>query len=127
MKANAHQVNAAERAIQTVKNHLIAGLCTVHKLFPMQLWCELLQQCEITLNLLRASRRNPKLSAYAILEGEFNFNKTPLAPPGSKALVYEDTKLRTSFAPHAKDAWYIGPAMQHYRCYKFWMPETRGT
>ena len=93
VEANEHQVNAAERAIQTVKNHLIAGLCTVHKLFPMQLWCELLQQCEITLNLLRASRRNPKLSAYAILEGEFNFNKTPLASPGSKALVYEDTKL----------------------------------
>ncbi len=119
MEANEHQVNAAERAIQTVKNHLIAGLCTVHKLFPMQLWCKLLHQCEITLNLLRASRRNPKLSAYAILEGEFNFNKTPLAPPGSKALVYKDTKLPTSFAPYAKDAWYIGPAMQHYCCYKF--------
>ena len=79
------------------------------------------------LNLLRASRCNPKFFAYAILEGEFNFNKTPLVPPGSKTLVYKDTKMQTSFAPHAKDAWYIGSAMQHYRCYKFWLPETRGT
>lgn len=79
------------------------------------------------LNLLRASRRNPKLSAYAILKGEFNFNKSPLVPPGSKELLYKDTKLQTSFAPHAKYAWYIEPAMQYYCCCKFWLPKTGGT
>lgn len=93
----------------------------------MQLWYELLHQCETTLNLLRASRRNPKLSAYTLLEGEYNFNCTPLAPPGTKASVYMDNKVCTSWAPHAEDAWYIQPAMQHYRCYKFWIPETRTT
>ena len=39
-----HRVNAAERSIQTFKNHFVYGLCTVNKLFPMQLWCELLKQ-----------------------------------------------------------------------------------
>ena len=29
--------------------------------------------------------------------------------------------------PHAKDAWYIGPAMQNYCCYIFWVPEIQGT
>ena len=29
IEANSHQVNAAERAIQTFKNHFIEGLCTV--------------------------------------------------------------------------------------------------
>ena len=48
-----HRVNAAERAIQTFKNHFIAGLCTVDNAFPLQLWCELLRQAEIFLNLLR--------------------------------------------------------------------------
>ena len=62
VEGNEHQVHAAKQANQTVKNHLIARLCTVHKLFPIQLWWELLQQCEITLNLLRASKLNPKLS-----------------------------------------------------------------
>ena len=85
-----HRVNAAERSIQTFKNHFVSGLCTVNKLFPMQLWCELLQQAEISINLLRSSRKNPKLLAYALLEGEFNFNKTPLAPPGTKTLVFSD-------------------------------------
>ena len=125
IEANNHRVNAAERAIQTFKNHFVAGLCTVHKNFPMQLWCELLQQCELTLNLLRASRKNNKLSAYAQLEGGFNFNHTPLAPPGTKASVYMDNKIRNSWAPHAKDAWYVGPTLHHYRCYRFYLPETR--
>ena len=36
-----HRVNAAERAIQTFKNHFLAGLATVDKTFPLQLWCYL--------------------------------------------------------------------------------------
>jgi len=98
------------------KNHLIAGICTVDPLFPIQLWDELLPQSQDTLNLLRTSRNNPKLSAYAILEGEFNFNKNPLAPPGTKALVYVDPTQRTTWGTHAVGGWYVSPAKQHYRC-----------
>ena len=57
MEPNMHLINAAERAIETYKNHLVAGLCTVDKNFPMQLWNELLPQSEITLNLLRTSKK----------------------------------------------------------------------
>ena len=39
-----HRVNAAERAIQTFKNHFLAGLATVDKAFPLELWCYLLIQ-----------------------------------------------------------------------------------
>ena len=109
-----------------LKNHFVAGLCTAHPQFPLQLWCELLPQAEISLNLLRRARCNNKLSAYAVYNGEFNFDKTPLAPPGTKALVFEDPSVRNSWAPHAKDAWYVSPAMQHYRCFKFFVPSTRG-
>ena len=79
-----HRVNAAERAIRTFKNHLIAGLATCDPAFPAAEWDRLLQQAEITLNLLRASRRFPSLSAYNAIHGVFDFNKTPLAPPGTK-------------------------------------------
>jgi hypothetical protein len=58
-----HRRNAAKRAIRTFKNHFIAGLCSVDKNFPMHLWDKLIPQAEITLNLLRGSRINPKLSA----------------------------------------------------------------
>jgi len=60
-----HRVNAAERAIRTFKNHFIAGLATADPNFPIQLWDRLLDQCEITLNLLRTSRLNTQLSAHA--------------------------------------------------------------
>jgi hypothetical protein len=68
----------------------------------------------MTLNLLQTSRLNPRLSAHAQLHGMFDFNRTPLAPPGTRALVFEDPKSRESWAPHGKEAWYVGPATEHY-------------
>ena len=87
----------------------------------------MLPQCDITLNLLRYSRRQPNLSAYAATFGNFNFNQTPLAPPGTRVLVHETTKQRASFAPHGVDGWYIGPSVDHYRCYNCYIPSTSGT
>ena len=57
-----HRTNAAERAIRTFKNHFLAGLATTHPNFPISEWDKLLPQTIITLNLLRNSRVNPKLS-----------------------------------------------------------------
>jgi hypothetical protein len=58
-----HRHNSAERAIISFKDHLIAGLCSTDKSFPMHLWDRILPQAVITLNMLRTSRINPKLSA----------------------------------------------------------------
>ena len=120
-----HKVNAAERAIQTWKDHWTAGMGTLDPNCPMQLWCQFIDQAQLTLNLLRTSRINPKLSAYAVLYGQFNFNKTPLAPVGTKALVFLDPGTRNSWQNHADDAFYVGPAMKHYRNYRVFIPETR--
>ena len=120
-----HRRNAAERAIQTFKSHFIAGLASTDPDFPMQCWCRLLPQAEMTLNLLRSSRTNPRLSAYAQLEGAFNYNKTPLAPPGTRVVVHEKPSQRRTWAVHGIDGWYVGPAMEHYQCYKIYIPSTR--
>ena len=69
-----HRINAPERAILTYKNHLLAGLASIDPTFLIHQWDRLLPQAEITLNLLRPSRLNPNLSAYAILNGNYNFN-----------------------------------------------------
>jgi hypothetical protein len=50
-----HRVNASERAIATFKEHFIAGLATVDKNCPLQLWDDFLPQIELTPNLLRFS------------------------------------------------------------------------
>ena len=119
-----HRRNAAERAIRTYKNHFLSVLATADPDFPIAEWDRLLQQTEITLNLLRNSKVNPQLSSYAYLFGNFDFNKTPLAPAGTKVLVHEKPKQRSSWAYHGVDGWYIGPAMEHYRCMKCYIPES---
>jgi hypothetical protein len=47
-----HRRNAAERAIRTFKNHLLAGLASTDDAFPVHLWCRLVKQAQRTLNLL---------------------------------------------------------------------------
>jgi len=109
-----HHTNAAEQAIATFKEHFIAALATVDQLCPLQLWDEFLLQVELTLNMLRFSCRNPKISANQEVYGAFDFNKTPLAPLGMKALIYDNPTSRASWAPHATDGYYVGPANNHY-------------
>ncbi|GAX09321.1 hypothetical protein FisN_6Lu323 [Fistulifera solaris] len=69
-----HRCNAAECAIHTFQNHFIAGLCSTDRNFPLHLWDQLVPQALLTLNLLCASRINPKLLAYAQVYGAFNFD-----------------------------------------------------
>jgi hypothetical protein len=76
-----HRANSAERAIRTFKNHFISTLCTVDSNFPLSEWDRLLPQTLLTLNLLRSSRIHPSLSAHASLSGNYDFNRTPIAPP----------------------------------------------
>ena len=124
---NNHRANQAERAIQTFKNHFVAILSSVDPDFPLAQWDLLLEQANITLNLLRSARSNPKLSAYAYLFGNFNFQKTPLAPPGTRVIAYTPPHKRNTWAPHGDEGWYVGPAMSHYRCVTCYFPKTRST
>ena len=78
---------------------------------------------EITLNLLRTSQVNPTLSAYTYLFGNFDLNKTPLAPPGTKVLIHKKSNVRESRDYHGVEGWYIGPSLEHYRCLKCYNPE----
>ena len=75
-----HRRNLAERAIRTFKEHFKALRASCDPLFPKHLWCRLLQQATLSLNLLREARLHPQLSSYHALWGAFDYNRTPLAP-----------------------------------------------
>jgi hypothetical protein len=120
-----HRRNSAERAIRSFKDHLIAGLCSTEKYFPMHLWDILLPQAVITLNMLRTSRINPKLSAATHIFGQYDFNRSPMAPPGTRIIAHEIPSRRRTWAPHGQDGWYIGPSLEHYRCYTVYITKTR--
>ena len=95
-----HRVNAAERAIQTFKNHLISGMYCTDSEWPLQLWHQLTNQALITLNVCRTSRKHPQKSAYHSFHGHpYDWNKHPMAPPGTRAVVYLSPTGRPSLGP----------------------------
>jgi hypothetical protein len=49
-----------------------------------------------------------------------------MAPPGTRIIAHETPNRRRTWAPHGKDGWYIGPALEHYRCYTVYITKTRG-
>jgi hypothetical protein len=124
VKPHNHRVNATKRAIQTFKGVFIAALATTDSDFPLQLWDWLTPQVEDTLNMLRASRVDPSKSVYEILNGPYNWNHYPLAPLGCKAVVYKDGDTQGSWATYGIDAFYLGPAKDHYRCDNYYIPDT---
>jgi hypothetical protein len=52
-----------------------------------------------------------------------------LAPIGTRTVVHQRTTQqgRTTFADHGVIGWSIGPAMNHYRHWTFYIPKTIGT
>ena len=120
-----HRANTAERSIQTFKAHFTSFLATADDAFPKHEYNRFIHQAELTLNLLRTSRANPKLAAYAYLFGEFNYNRTPLDPPGTKVVAHSKISTRTSWSKHGEQGWTIGPSPKHYRCIRCYFPKTR--
>ena len=120
-----HRVNIAERGIQTFKAHLISTLCGCDEKFPIHLWCRLLPQVEMTLNMLRPSRTTPNVSSYAHLYGQHDYNAHPLVPVGVQAEIHVMPDVRRSYSPHSVSGFNVGTSLKHYRCYKIWVKETR--
>ena len=54
----------------------------------------------------------------------FNFNHTPLAPPGTKIIIHNKPEIRGSWATRGYEGWYIGPASNHYRCHTVYANHT---
>jgi hypothetical protein len=119
-----HRHNTAERAIQTFKEHFVAGLSSVDPTFPLNLWDILLPQAEIILNLLRTSSLHPQLSAAAHFHGLVDYNKNAFAPPGCKIIAHEKPGKLGTWAPHGQHGYSLGPAMHHYRCQNVYISAT---
>jgi hypothetical protein len=76
--------------------------------------------------MLRTSRINPKLSAATHIFGQYDFNRAPMAPPGTIIIAHETQNQRRTWDPHGQDGWYLVPALEHYRCYTVYITKTRG-
>jgi len=79
----------------------------------------------MTLNLLRQSNKTPAISAYQHVNGNFDYNKMPLAPLGCAVEMHESTNRRKTWDPHSLSGWYLGTSTEHYRCHKIFCKKTR--
>ena len=78
----------------------------------------ILPHAELTINLLRQSRLHPHISAWEHFNGPFNFDATPLGPPGCKIIGHARGSTRLSWDYRGHMGFYVGPALDHYRCHK---------
>ena len=124
MPPGLHQSLISEKEIQTLKAHLIEGLSSCDPNSPIHLWYRLIRQSDLTLNLLRPACMNPFLSADVYLNGDFDFNRTPLALPGIRVIMFEVPTKICTFAQHGVEGWHLGPSPEHYRCYTVYFPAT---
>ena len=123
--ADQHRRNAAERAIQTFKGHLISVLAGVADGFPINQWDELLPQTILTLNLLRQSNVAPNISAYAYHHGSFDYNRMPIAPMGCAVQFHIKPGRRKTFGEHSADGFYLKTSAEHYRTHVVFCKKTR--
>ncbi len=98
-----HRQNLAERAIQTFKSHFKAVVAGVDDTFPMRLWDRLLPQTILTLNLLCQSNAVPMVSAWQYVNGNFDYNRMPLAPMGCAVQLHQNNGRSTTWAMKAID------------------------
>ena len=79
-----YMTNLYERAIQTFKWYFKAGLVSLDLDFTIREWDRIVEQGELTLNLLRVVKSNPKSSDYEYSFGQLDYSATPLVSPGKK-------------------------------------------
>ena len=94
--------------------------------FPKNEWDPIFRQAQLTMNLRRSSRINPRSSAEEQMNGVFDCNRTPRAPLGIKVLACEMPTHRGTWAEHGQEGWCIGPAPEHCQCHKVSMKKTKG-
>ena len=93
--------------------------------FPSYLWDLLLPQAELTLNLLWQSTLNSWISAWEYFQGPFDFNKMPLGPVGCWVLTHAKPVMQWLWDFRAKQGFYVGPALDSYRCFKLVNADTK--
>jgi hypothetical protein len=124
-----HRQNPSERAIRHAKNTIIAMCVTADPNFPANMLFEaVVPQAEIIINQLRPWHPDRTINAWAGMHNEqYDHLAHPLAPFAMAAVIHEKPHQRGTWATHGLDGFYLGPALQHYRCWRMYITSTRAT
>ena len=113
---NVHRRNVAERSIHTFKSQFLSILAGVNPEFSKYMWDTILQQTELILDLLRQVTINPNIFAWDYFNIPFDYAATPFGSLGSRMMIQNTVNTRKSWDQRGKEGFYIGPALQYYRC-----------
>ena len=125
---NNHRANMAEIAVRDDKTHFVAIMCGVHTSFPLGDWDLLVPYAELILNLLRPFGPDPSKSAHTGVFGTpYDFSAHPLASAGCLCVGFTASDVRPSWATHGYISYYLGPALNHYRCHFLYVISTKSS
>ena len=110
-----HRNNRDEGAIQTGSNHIISTIATTDPDFPIRYWCYGIEKMEMTMNMLRKTHVNPKISAFTYLHGQFAYGTVPVLPFGWKMVCFEDPADRQKQAFHRVEGFVLGMCTHQHR------------
>ena len=97
---NVRRINRAERSMHMLKEYFLRVLTVVEKNFTMSIWDHLIPQVVIGLNLSRQINFHPQLSLWALYNGQFDFNASPMGPQECRVLTHEPVLNRGSWVFH---------------------------
>jgi hypothetical protein len=122
------RVNRAERCIRYYKNAVIGAASQAGSGFTIAAHTSATaSHFEAVLNVLHPCTTDASMSTWEWMHGApYNYNRHPLLPLGLKVTVYDQprTKPRGAWGAHGSIGRYVGPAFDHYRCYKVVMADT---
>ena len=112
-----HRRNMAEHAIHTFKAHFLVTLAGTCAQLPKFLWDQLLEQAEITINLMCQATSDPSKSAREYFHVRpFNYDATALGPLGIPVIVHNKPSRLKSWYYRGRNGFSASVALNHYRC-----------
>lgn len=120
-----HRRNIAEMKIQTFKNHFISMPCGTDNKFPMHLWCCLLSQAELIVNMLRSLNIAIKIRTVAQVHRVNNFVQKPFAPVECPIMAHKQPQNWGTWNPRSVRAWNLWTSMEHHQCFNIWVTKTK--
>jgi hypothetical protein len=84
----------------------------------------ILREKDILISALQAQLRNSNTANPSTTSAAKINYRTPVAPPGSRVIFHEKPQQRRTWAPRGVNGFYLGPAMDHYRCHRVYCSST---
>ena len=92
--------NTTDRAVRTFEDNVSISLSGIDEKFSMSTQDHLIPQVVIGLNLSRQINFHPQLSLWALYNGQFDFNASPIGPQECRILTHEPVLNRGSWVFH---------------------------